>query len=120
MSLRVSRSIRQLWRYPSGSHSKAWGSDSSTPQLKAAFLFGHSADQRSGQIQLASRGRNEAMTTSGRSSWGVYWKEGADQRVYMSSSHQRVLGDSQMQKPELELTCAHQRQIEQYTATEIF
>lgn len=37
--------------------------------LKVAFLLGHPADQPYGPMQLASRDRNEAMTTYGRSAW---------------------------------------------------
>ncbi len=39
--------------------------------LNAAILLGNPADQRFGPMQLASRGRNEAMTTFGRSAWDV-------------------------------------------------
>ena len=39
--------------------------------LKAAILLGHPADRRFGPMQLASRGRNEALTTFGRSAWDV-------------------------------------------------
>jgi hypothetical protein len=44
--------------------------------LQAAFLLGHPADQRFGPIQLASRGRNEAITTFGRSAWEVLERGG--------------------------------------------
>jgi hypothetical protein len=44
--------------------------------LQAAFLLGNPADQRFGPMQLASRGRNEAMTTFGRSAWEVLERGG--------------------------------------------
>lgn len=39
--------------------------------IEAAILLGQPADQRFGPLQLASRGRNEAMTSFGRSAWDV-------------------------------------------------
>lgn len=39
--------------------------------LDAAILLGYPADQRFGPMQLASRDRNEAMTTFGKSAWDV-------------------------------------------------
>jgi hypothetical protein len=44
--------------------------------LRAAILLGNPADQRFGPTQLASRGRNEALTTFGRSAWEVLERGG--------------------------------------------